>query len=159
MGNGLKNKQSYKNATAGLMFAFVIVLIYYFAVAFGGTSRNTYYATFLNVDGVNVGANVYLSGVLVGRLSKVKLNKDIVNVAVQIDSGVKIPSDSQLQITTQGYLGTKALTIYPGFEGQFLKNEDQFISVQNSVDFIGLLNAYIKNKVSEKEKQAKNEQK
>jgi len=74
-------------------------------------------ANFDNVGGLKVRAPVQIAGVVVGRVTDIKLNpKTYQAVATMlIYDNYSIPNDSNASILTQGLLGSNYLGIAPGY--------------------------------------------
>jgi phospholipid/cholesterol/gamma-HCH transport system substrate-binding protein len=88
-----------------------------------------------NVGGIKAGANVLVSGVPVGRVSRVELDADgkSVTIFLKILQKYRIYRSARFEIEQFGFLGDQYIAIYPGAnqEGQ-LKDGDE---VQCAVPF------------------------
>ena len=62
---------------------------------------------FNKIDGVQVGTDVLISGVKVGFVNKVSLEKNYPLVSVLIDKNIVLPNDSSISIQTDGLFGAK----------------------------------------------------
>src|SRR3990167_2047157 len=91
-------------------------------------SDNHYYivkADFDNIGGLKVRAPVSVSGVKIGRVSSIKLNRQTyrAEVIMQIDTGFNdLPVDTSASILTQGILGSNYVSLTPGYEQQMLQS-------------------------------------
>ena len=140
-----------KDIYLGLIFLLITTIIILSASMDADIKKyNTYTADFLNVDGVKQKSPIYMMGVKVGSVKNIKLHDGKARLILSVDNGVLIPVDSILQIQTQDFFAHKNLTISPGFEEENLQNGDSFYSVQNSVNFLGLLNDYLDKKIADK---------
>ncbi len=74
-------------------------------------------ADFDNVGGLKVRAPVQIAGVVVGRVTDIKLNPQTYKAiaTLLIYDNYSIPSDSTANILTQGLLGSNYLGITPGY--------------------------------------------
>ncbi|HCM83508.1 MAG TPA: outer membrane lipid asymmetry maintenance protein MlaD [Alphaproteobacteria bacterium] len=80
-------------------------------------------ASFTKIDGVNVGADVRVSGIKAGTVSAMTLDDNYRAIlTMDIDNSVKIPSDSAAVIASGGLLGDKFIAIEPGGEEEMLKD-------------------------------------
>ena len=71
-------------------------------------------AKFLKVGGVMIGNDVKLSGVKVGVVSDVRLDADyMARVEFKIYSNIKIPTEAIIEVSNDGILGNKYLSITP----------------------------------------------
>jgi virulence factor Mce-like protein len=81
-----------------------------------------------NVGGIKSGANVLVSGVPVGRVSRVELNEDgkSVTIYLKILQKFRIVGDARFEIEQFGFLGDQYIAIYPGAgRGPQLKDGDE----------------------------------
>lgn len=84
-------------------------------------------ARFDNLAGLTVRAKVSISGVEVGKVTRISFNNDesMAEVEMQIDSRVdKIPKDSTASIYTAGLLGEKYIGFSIGADEVYFKNGD-----------------------------------
>jgi len=114
-------------------------------------------AKFDNIDGINSGSDVKISGVKVGTVEEQILDeKDFRAVLkINLNNSVKLPSDSSAKISSEGLLGSKYLSISPGGDEENLKDGEEIQFTQSSVSFEDLLGKFIfgdKNKKEEDEK-------
>lgn len=114
-------------------------------------------AKFDNIDGINSGSDVKISGVKVGNVEEQILDeKDFRAVLkINLNNSLKLPSDSSVKISSEGLLGSKYLSISPGGDEENLKDGEEIQFTQSSVSFEDLLGKFIfgdKNKKEEDEK-------
>lgn len=115
----------------------------------GFSSEKTYtlYATFDNIGGLKVRAPVKVGGVVIGRVSDIKLDaKEYtpkVSLAINQEYN-KIPDTSSLSIKTAGLLGEQFIALNVGFvmegETEMLKDGDTFADTNSAMvleDLIG----------------------
>ena len=103
-------------------------------------------AKFLKVGGIMIGNDVKLRGVKVGIVKKVQLDKDFfASVEFEIDSKIKVPTNSSISVFSDGLLGNKYLSIIPGetlskedylTENQEIKNVTDYESIEDQVSKI-----------------------
>lgn len=82
-------------------------------------------ADFDNIGGLKVRAPVSVSGVKIGRVSSITLNRQTyrAEVIMQIDAGFNdLPVDTSASILTQGILGSNYVSLTPGYEQQLLQS-------------------------------------
>lgn len=101
-------------------------------------------AKFGQASGVNVGTDVQIAGVKVGRVASVALDPVTyqARVAVRINNEHKIPIDSVIKIASNGLLGGAHLAIDPGADDQMLAAGEAFDYTQGSMDLMGILKAF-----------------
>ena len=103
-------------------------------------------AKFLKVGGIMIGNDVKLRGVKVGIVNKVQLDDDFfASVEFEIDSKIKVPSNSSISVFSDGLLGNKYLSITPGevlskedylTENQEIKDVTDYESIEDQVSKI-----------------------
>jgi len=107
------------------------------------TSGETYglQARFDNIGGLKVRAPVRSAGVVVGRVTSIKLDPKTYQgvVSLQISSGVEFPKDSSAKILTAGLLGDQYIGIDPGADeknfgaGDVIKQTQSAIVLENLI--------------------------
>ena len=102
------------------------------------------YAEFESVDGLRVGSPVLLAGVKVGSVTEISLDTKtyFAKTRLELDRSILIPEDSEAIIVSDGLLGEKYVSVNVGGADSFLKNGDQFLYTQGSVNIINLLNQF-----------------
>ena len=117
-------------------------LFYGYSTA-GIRSSNGYQvsAEFSRVDGLTNGSDVRMSGIKIGTVVAQRLDPKNYQAVVDmsLDSGVKIPDDSNAKITSEGLLGSNYVSIVPGGSETYLANGDEIMFTQGSVDLMGLI--------------------
>lgn len=104
----------------GLFVVVGLALLTFFLIRIGewpffGDMGKTYEvkALFNNVIGLDVGAQVVLSGVKIGEVKRIGLEGNKALVLMEIDEDVDFPSDSQARLASVGLLGQAILEIIP----------------------------------------------
>ena len=101
-------------------------------------------ATFNKVDGLNTGANVMISGINVGFVKDIKLERNYPKITMMVDKNLKISNDSSISIQTDGLFGSKFLVIEIGGEENYFNNGDTFSYTEDSILLQELLDNIIK---------------
>lgn len=80
-------------------------------------------ARFSGIGGLGVGDNVLISGVKVGSVVAVTLDPVtfLANVKMNIDNGVKVPTDTAALISSESLLGGRYLQLEPGADEENLQ--------------------------------------
>ena len=101
------------------------------------------WARFQRVDGINVGADVRISGVKVGAVSKVGIDPETyyAKVTMTVDPTVKLPDDSSARISSDGLLGGAYVSLEPGGAEAMLPKGGEILNTQGSVDILSVLAA------------------
>lgn len=115
-------------------------------------------ASFNRIDGLVEGDPVYLSGVRIGSVEKMWLNKDFrAVITFWINGDIKIPKDSSAAIHTDGLFGSKFVVLEPGAEEAPLTDGSTITFTQDAVVVSELLDLIISegkaNRAQEKNKQ------
>jgi phospholipid/cholesterol/gamma-HCH transport system substrate-binding protein len=98
-------------------------------------------ATFDRVDGVNAGADVRMSGIKIGTVTKLELDLQtfLAKATLNIDRTVELPDDSSAEITTEGLLGGKYMAIVPGGSEDVIAPGGRIQFTQSSLSLEGLI--------------------
>ena len=103
-----------------------------------------YIASFNDVSGISVGSDIKLAGVTIGKVLELKL--DEINYTAEMILGInrkiKIPSDSEIIITSEGLLGGNYVSISPGGSDAFLKENEKFSFTQSSLSLNNLIQKF-----------------
>ena len=91
----------------------------------GGNDDYTLYAGFKQVVGLQQQSDVRLSGVLIGKVTKIANEGTGVTVTMEVESDVKIPKQSKVSISSSGVMGEKFINFQPKVDnGEYLQNGD-----------------------------------
>jgi phospholipid/cholesterol/gamma-HCH transport system substrate-binding protein len=105
-------------------------------------------AEFDNIGDLKVGAPVSMSGVDIGRVTRIDLDPKAYRavVALQLNSKYnQIPSDSDASIYTQGLLGGKFVGLTAGGADTYLKDKDQIDFTQSAIVLENLIGQLVAN--------------
>jgi phospholipid/cholesterol/gamma-HCH transport system substrate-binding protein len=105
-------------------------------------------AKFDNIGDLKVGAPVSMSGVEIGRVSRISLDSREFKAIVRMQLNSKfnqIPSDSDASIYTQGLLGGKFVGLTAGGADTYLKNNDQIDFTQSAFVLENLIGQMLAN--------------
>ena len=102
-------------------------------------------AYFTNVGGLKPTASVRSAGVLVGRVTEIKLDVDRyeAKVTMSIDTRYKFPKDTFANIQTAGLLGENYIGLLPGGEEHMLKSGEVFKKTQSAMVLEDLIGQFI----------------
>ena len=100
---------------------------------------------FGSTAGLKNGDDVKISGISVGKITKLELDPDDYNAKVNIiiDNNIKIPDDSSAKITSSSLLGGNFLDIIPGSSEQNLGPSDIIYDTTDPVSFTDMLGKVI----------------
>jgi phospholipid/cholesterol/gamma-HCH transport system substrate-binding protein len=119
-----------------------------YAVANSGRTPVTGYglhARFDRIDGLSVGGDVRVAGVKVGSVVSAIVDPKSyqAEVAFTVQNAVHLPRDSSAEITSDGLLGGKYISLVPGGDDKMLAAGDTMAITQGSVSIEQLLGKFI----------------
>jgi len=103
-------------------------------------------ARFTNIGQLKLRAPVKVAGVRIGSVSDIKLEPDKLDalVTLSIDQRYnKIPDDSAASVFTSGLLGDQYVSLNPGGSPDALKNGDEVVLTQSSMQLEELIGKYL----------------
>lgn len=142
----------------GLFMVAGIAALFFLAIKASGLSeeadRPSYqvYASFQNAGGLTLRAKVTMAGVVIGRVTDIRLDPKTLKarVTMSIHKDVnEITTDSVASILTAGLLGEKYIGIVPGADDTFLKEGDEIADTQSSLVLEELIGKFLSSKVNE----------
>lgn len=124
-----------------------VFLVY--AILHGGRTPQTdgiaLTAMFDRVDGLHQGSDVRIGGVKVGSVTDLRIDprsfQVVLTMRVRRDLG--LPSDSSAEVTSEGLLGGKYVSIVPGGADRLLADGGRITETQGSVSLESLLGRFI----------------
>jgi phospholipid/cholesterol/gamma-HCH transport system substrate-binding protein len=140
-------KEQAAETILGAIVAFVAIGFLAFAVTRAGAGEATggypLVARFNRVDGVNVGADVRLSGVKVGTVTAVGIDPTtyLAKLTLSVDRAVKLPDDSSVRVASDGLLGGAYVALEPGGSAEMLASGGEIANTTGTVDLLSLLAA------------------
>ena len=146
------------NSVETLMGAIVLaVATFFFIYAYQNSGSESvasfeYHATFDRVDGLVKGSDVRMSGVKIGTISALDIEKEtyLAKLSFKIDKNLKLPKDSSAEVVSDGLLGGKYLAIVPGGDEKYLNEGNTIIHTQSSVNLESLIGQLIFSNKSKK---------
>lgn len=111
-------------------------------------------AEFDNVDGLNIGSEIKISGVKVGTVSNIILNKENykAELSLKIAKDILVPTDSVFKVSTSGLIGNKFINIKIGADEDYLKNGDIVEFTESTMDLEDLISRFLFNSGNSDEK-------
>ncbi len=119
-----------------------------YAVLHSGRSGASGYpltAKFDRIDGLTVGSDVRMAGVKVGSIRDARIDPQsyLAVVTLTVQDGIKLPKDSSAEVTSDGLLGGKFLSLTPGGDPTMLQPGGAITITQSSVSLEQLLGKFI----------------
>jgi len=104
-------------------------------------------AQFSDIGGLTVGSDVKIGGVTIGHVADETLDPTTYAAVVQlqINSGIKLPTDSSASISSEGLLGGNYVGISPGGDDSMLQPGQSFTVTQSAINLESLLGQFIFN--------------
>lgn len=102
-------------------------------------------ARFDRIDGLPNGADVRIAGVKVGIVTDMRIDPQTfgAEVGMRVDRGLKLPSDTSAEVTSEGLLGGKYISLVPGGSDKLLADGGRITETQGSVSLESLLGRFI----------------
>jgi phospholipid/cholesterol/gamma-HCH transport system substrate-binding protein len=119
--------------------------------SFSNGETYTLQARFDNIGGLKARAPVRSAGVVVGRVTSIKLDPKTYQgvVTMQISSGVVFPKDSSAKILTSGLLGDQYVGIEPGADEKNFAGGDMIKQTQSAVVLENLIGQFLFSKAAD----------
>jgi len=132
----------------GAVLAVAIGFLVYAGQATGLSGAQTEYelsASFRSADGVNLGTDVRMAGVKVGRVTGIELDPTTyrASTAFTVQEGIAVPDDSAVAISSEGLLGGNYVEILPGGSPFYFEPGDEIEFTQGSVSLVSLLMKFV----------------
>jgi phospholipid/cholesterol/gamma-HCH transport system substrate-binding protein len=90
-------------------------------MTFSGNGGLLLHATFNQIGGLAERAPVVISGVKVGKVTRIELGQDLrASVTLDVDPKLELPVDTSASIRTSGLLGDQFVELEPGAEDELL---------------------------------------
>jgi phospholipid/cholesterol/gamma-HCH transport system substrate-binding protein len=115
-----------RDLAVGLFVLLGLAAIAYLSLQLGGLSYKgkgglELHATFGQIGGLAERAPVVISGVRVGKVTKIDLSEDMrASVTFDVDKTLELPVDTSASIRTAGLLGNQFIELEPGAEDELL---------------------------------------
>jgi phospholipid/cholesterol/gamma-HCH transport system substrate-binding protein len=138
-----------RDLLVGLFVLVGLGAIAYLSFSVGGLSYSgpgglTIYALFDQTGGLKPRAPVVLSGVKVGQVTAITLDKTFrARVALDLDASLKLPSDTVASIVTAGILGDRYVSLQLGGEEQTLKSGDTLSFTESALILENLIGKFM----------------
>lgn len=144
---------SKKAVTVGI-FIFIGLAIFIAGILTLGGQKKTFEkkmairAIFIDVGGLQVGNNVWFSGVKVGTIKKINITGNAkVEVVMSIENKVHryIKKDAKAKISSEGFIGNKIVVIYDGSMQSTMIEENDLLAVEAGLNTDEILATFQEN--------------
>ncbi|WP_336098718.1 outer membrane lipid asymmetry maintenance protein MlaD [Roseovarius sp. CH_XMU1461] len=135
-------------AVGGIVLAAAVGFLVYAGQLTGFASTSQGYplhASFRSADGVDLGTDVRMAGVKVGRVTALDLDPETfrARATFTVQEGIELPDDSAVSIASEGLLGGNFVEILPGGSPFAFEPGDTVEFTQGSVSLISLLMKFV----------------
>ncbi|WP_149541027.1 outer membrane lipid asymmetry maintenance protein MlaD [Siccirubricoccus phaeus] len=102
-------------------------------------------ARFDRIDGIANGADVRIAGVKVGTVTNSRIDPETfgAELTLRVDRSLRLPDDTSAEITSEGLLGGKYVSLVPGGSEKTLADGGRITETQGSVSLESLLGRFI----------------
>jgi phospholipid/cholesterol/gamma-HCH transport system substrate-binding protein len=109
------------------------------------------HAYFSNIGGLKPKASIKSAGVLVGRVTDIKLDMQRyeADVVMNLDKRYQFPKDTFANILTSGLLGEQYIGLVAGGDSEMLHNGEEIKKTQSAMVLEDLIGKFIYNKAEE----------
>ena len=112
-------------------------------------------ARFNRVDGVSPGTDVRMSGIKIGAVTDIELDRQsyLAVLRMAIDDDIQLPTDSTAKVQNDGLLGGSFLAIEPGADEEMLAAGGEIRFTQDPINIADLIGRFIFSAAEEKSEQ------
>ncbi len=128
------------------------VAVGFLGYAVANTGRSTVggislHAKFDHIDGLAIGSDVRMAGVKVGTVASAVVDPESFQAVVtfSLANSIKLPADSSAEITSDGLLGGKFISLVPGGDTKTIGNGGTVTITQSAASLEQLLGKFIFN--------------
>ncbi|MGD9972439.1 MAG: outer membrane lipid asymmetry maintenance protein MlaD [Desulfatirhabdiaceae bacterium] len=143
-------KRTTVETAVGVFMLIGIICIGYLTIKLGkmellGENYYMVQARFQNATGVKVGSQVEISGVQVGQVDTITLDKErqVALVKMKINKGIVLSDDVIASVKTSGLIGDRYIKLSPGGSEDILKDGDTITETESAVDIEELVSKYV----------------
>ncbi len=111
----------------------------------GGGDGTRLTARFDRIDGLSNGADVRIAGVRVGSVTDTRIDPETfgAELTMRVDNGLRLPDDTSAEVTSEGLLGGRYVSLVPGGSDKVLADGGRITQTQGSVSLESLLGRFI----------------
>ena len=128
-----------------VLAAIALVLVVALTKGTGPAGGYELRASFAHIDGLDIGSDVRIAGVTVGRVTREAVDGKtfLATVAFRIRPDIRLTADSSAAILSEGLLGGKYLALTPGGGAQTIPPGGLITATQGSISLETLLGKFI----------------
>ena len=108
-------------------------------------------ASFPSIEGVEVGTDVRLAGVPIGRITAIRLNPQTyqAEATISVPRDIALPVDSAALIQSDGLLGGGYVELQPGGAAEMIAPGGEIEDVQGAVSLLSLMMKFVDSRPDE----------
>jgi phospholipid/cholesterol/gamma-HCH transport system substrate-binding protein len=137
------NRNVVETIVGALVLLVAGVFVFYAFAKSDRTGPDGYEVTarFGRIDGLKRGADVTMSGVKVGTVTAIELDRKTYQAVVRmgVSSSVPIPADTNAKIISESLLGGMVVVLDPGPDKTLLKAGGEIHNTQDAISFTELI--------------------
>lgn len=142
------HRSTFETLVGALVLVIAAAFVWFALGATGvAVSRDGYElgARFDRIDGINVGSDVRVSGIKVGTVTAATLDPKtyLAELRIRLPSTLSLPDDSIAQITSDGLLGSRYVSLQPGASDGMLKPGGRIKFTTPPLDIMQLVGKYM----------------
>ncbi len=138
-----------RDLAVGLFVLLGLGAIAYLSLQVGGLNTSgglELHATFTQIGGLAERSPVVISGVKVGKVTKIELSDDLrARVTLDVDKGLQLPTDTSASIRTAGLLGNQFIELEPGAEEQLLQEGNEITLTESALSIEKIVGSLVHN--------------
>ena len=131
-----------------LLIAILFILFSFKIINVNNNKSQSYdvYAEFDNIEGINIGSDVKISGIKIGAVSDIKINKNYkAYLTLNLSKDYSIPNDSIFKISTSGLIGNKFINVKIGSSDEYISNKDTVDYTESVLNLEDLISKFLFN--------------
>jgi phospholipid/cholesterol/gamma-HCH transport system substrate-binding protein len=136
-----------RDLAVGLFVLIGLAALGYLSLQVGGLSTASglvLHGTFDQIGGLAERAPVVISGVKVGRVTRIELAEDLrARVTVDVDPKLALPVDTSASIRTAGLLGDQFIELQPGAEDEVLAPGGEIAMTESALSIESLVGSLV----------------
>ena len=136
-----------RDFAVGLFVLIGLGALGYLSLQVGGLSTNgglELHATFEQIGGLAERAPVVISGVKVGKVTRIELSDDLrARVTLDVDRKLQLPTDTSASIRTAGLLGDQFIELQPGAEDALLEPGAEIAMTESALSIESLVGSLV----------------
>ena len=136
-----------RDFAVGLFVLIGLAALGYLSLQVGGLSTRgglELHATFDQIGGLAERAPVVISGVKVGKVTRIELADDLrARVTLDVDAKLQLPTDTSASIRTAGLLGDQFIELQPGAEDTLLAPGGEIAMTESALSIESLVGSLV----------------